>query len=158
MNGERLGCLNELAGEEDLIPPLFADDRWPPDDGPADDLTREQIQDDGRVEPVVAVRLQVRSVTIVAGECGVPREIHTHRFPSRSKNQPANNGTTAVETHMAWHPLNLLRIIFAVLVVGMIIVGLTTRARPQTPRQWTIVWVVVAFLAWALLGFGWLRA
>jgi hypothetical protein len=59
---------------------------------------------------------------------------------------------------MLWHPLNLLRIIFAVLVVGMIIVGLTTRARPQTPGQWMLVWVVVAFLTWALLGFGWLRA
>jgi hypothetical protein len=43
-------------------------------------------------------------------------------------------------------------------VVGMIIVGLTTRARPQTPGQWMLVWVVVAFLTWALLGFGWLRA
>jgi hypothetical protein len=59
---------------------------------------------------------------------------------------------------MSWHPLNLLRLIFAVLVVGMIIAGLTTRARPQTAQQWTLVWVVVLCLIWALLGFGWLRA
>lgn len=59
---------------------------------------------------------------------------------------------------MAWHPLTLLRIIFAVLVVTMVIVALTTQAGPKTPRQWTLVWVVVTLLAWALLGFGWLRA
>ena len=59
---------------------------------------------------------------------------------------------------MVWHPLTLLRIIFAVLVVTMVIVASTTNARPKTPRQWTLVTVVVAFLAWALLGFGWLRA
>ena len=59
---------------------------------------------------------------------------------------------------MAWHPLTLLRIIFAVLVVTMVIVALTTHARPKTPREWTLVWVVVALLAWALLGFGWLHA
>jgi hypothetical protein len=59
---------------------------------------------------------------------------------------------------MAWHPLTLLRIIFAVLVLTIVIVALTTHARPKTPRQWMLVQVVVAFLAWALLGFGWLRA
>jgi hypothetical protein len=59
---------------------------------------------------------------------------------------------------MASHPLNLLRIIFAVLVMVMLIAGLTTRARPRTSRQWTLVWLLFTFLAWVLLGFGWLRA
>jgi len=59
---------------------------------------------------------------------------------------------------MTWHPLELLRIVFGVLVGVMIVAGLTTKARARTPRQWTYVWVVVVFLAWALLGFGWLRA
>ena len=59
---------------------------------------------------------------------------------------------------MAWHPLALLRIIFAVLVFAIVIVALTTGARPQTPRQWMFVWGVIVFLAWALLGVGWLRA
>jgi hypothetical protein len=59
---------------------------------------------------------------------------------------------------MVRHPLELLRIIFAVLVCVMVIAALTTRARPQTPRQWTLVWAVIVFLAWALLGFGSLRA
>jgi len=39
----------------------------------------------------------------------------------------------------------------------MVIVASTTNARPNTPRQWMLVRVVVAFLAWALLGFGWVR-
>jgi hypothetical protein len=59
---------------------------------------------------------------------------------------------------MLWHPLDLLRIIFVILVAAMIVLGLTTGARPRTPRQWTLVWAVLAFLVWALLGFGWLRA
>lgn len=59
---------------------------------------------------------------------------------------------------MAWHPLYLLRIIFAVLVIVMVVAGLTTRTRPRTSGQWTLVWVVITFLAWVLLGFGWLRA
>jgi hypothetical protein len=59
---------------------------------------------------------------------------------------------------MTWHPLALLRIIFAVLVAAMIVAALTTGARPRTSRQWTLVWAVLVFLAWALLGFGWLRA
>jgi len=59
---------------------------------------------------------------------------------------------------MRWHPIEILRIIFVVLVVAMIAAGLTTGARPRTSRQWTIVWLLIVFLAWALLGFGWLRA
>jgi hypothetical protein len=59
---------------------------------------------------------------------------------------------------MVWHPLTLLRIIFAVLVLTIVIVASTTNARPNTPWQWMLVRVVVALLAWALLGFGWLRA
>jgi hypothetical protein len=59
---------------------------------------------------------------------------------------------------MSWHPVELLRVVFVVLACVMIVAGLTTRARPRTPGQWTLVWAVLVFLAWALLGFGWLRA
>jgi TctA family transporter len=59
---------------------------------------------------------------------------------------------------MIWHPLELLRIIFVVLVTAMVIVGLTTRARPRSRRDWGLLWAVLVFLAWALLGFGWLRS
>src|SRR6478672_7134862 len=59
---------------------------------------------------------------------------------------------------MVRHPLELLRIIFVALVCVMVIAALTTKARPRTPWQWTLVWAVLVFLAWALLGFGWLRA
>jgi hypothetical protein len=55
------------------------------------------------------------------------------------------------------HPAVLMRIIFAVLVTILIVAGLTTRARPRTRRQWTLVWAVLLFLVWALLGAGWLR-
>jgi hypothetical protein len=80
------------------------------------------------------------------------------QYANSIENHPTNNSTTAVETHVVWHPLTLLRIIFAVLVITMVIVASTTNTRPNTPRQWMLVRVVVAFLAWALLGFGWLRA
>jgi hypothetical protein len=80
------------------------------------------------------------------------------QYANSIENHPTNNSTTAVETHVVWHQLMLLRIIFAVVVVTMVIVASTTNTRPKTPRQWTLVPVVVAFLAWALLGFGWLRA
>jgi hypothetical protein len=67
--------------------------------------------------------------------------------------------TAADSRHdMTWHPLTLLRMIFAVLVCVMVVAGLTTGARPRTARQWTLVWAVMVFWAWALLGFGWLRA
>jgi len=58
----------------------------------------------------------------------------------------------------ARHPLELMRIIFVVLVCVLVIAGVTTRARPQTARQWRFVWALVVFLAWALVGFGWLRS
>src|SRR6476469_4869913 len=56
------------------------------------------------------------------------------------------------------HPLSLLRIIFGVLVTVLVVAGLTTRARPLTPREWMLVRVLIVFLAWALLGLGWLGA
>ena len=56
------------------------------------------------------------------------------------------------------HPLQLLPIVFIALVVVMIITTVTTGARPRTSREWTLVWVVLVFLAWALLGHGWVRA
>jgi hypothetical protein len=59
---------------------------------------------------------------------------------------------------MRWDPLDSLRLIFFGLMFVMVIAGLTTSARPKTPRQWTAAWVLVVFLAWVLLGFGWLRA
>jgi hypothetical protein len=59
---------------------------------------------------------------------------------------------------MRWHPLDLLRLIFVALMAVIVIAGLTTSARPETLRQWTVVWLLVVFLAWVLLGFGWLRA
>jgi len=59
---------------------------------------------------------------------------------------------------MTWHPLVLMQIIFLVLVIGMVIAGLTTRARPRTQRAWRLVWALLVFLAWALVGFGWLRS
>jgi hypothetical protein len=59
---------------------------------------------------------------------------------------------------MNWHPLELMRLLFVVLVGALIVAAMTTRARPRSPREWTLVWVVLVFLAWALLGFGWLRS
>lgn len=59
---------------------------------------------------------------------------------------------------MTWHPLDLMRIIFAVLVTTMVIAALTTSARPKNPREWAIVRAVLVFLAWALLGLAWLRS
>jgi len=38
------------------------------------------------------------------------------------------------------------------LVALLVIAGLTTGARPQTPRHWAFVWLLIVFLAWALLG------
>ena len=57
-----------------------------------------------------------------------------------------------------WHPLLLMRLAFVVLVVALVILGVTTNARPRTARQWTIVWIVLVVLAWALLGPAWLRS
>jgi hypothetical protein len=60
--------------------------------------------------------------------------------------------------NMAWHPLQLMRIIFVALVCVLVIAGVTTRARPQSARQWALVWSLLVFLAWALIGVGWLRS
>jgi hypothetical protein len=51
-----------------------------------------------------------------------------------------------------------MRVVFVVLVCVLFVAALTTRARPRTRRDWTLVWAVLVFLAWALLGFGWLRS
>jgi TctA family transporter len=59
---------------------------------------------------------------------------------------------------MRWHPMDLMRVVFVALVCILFVAALTTRARPRTPREWTLVWAVLVFLAWALLGFGWLRS
>jgi hypothetical protein len=58
----------------------------------------------------------------------------------------------------SWHPLAVMRAIFVVLLLTLLIAGLTTRARPRNPREWMLVWGVLVFLAWALLGAGWLRS
>lgn len=57
-----------------------------------------------------------------------------------------------------WHPLDLMRVVFVALVCTLVIAGLTTRARPHTKREWALVWGLLVFLAWALLGVGWLRS
>jgi hypothetical protein len=59
---------------------------------------------------------------------------------------------------MTSHPRDLMRIIFAVLLIAMVTAALTTQARPRTQRDWTLVWAVLVFLAWALVGLGWLRS
>ena len=61
-------------------------------------------------------------------------------------------------TDMSWHPEQLMRGIFAVLVCLLVVVSVSTEARPQTARQWARVWLLFVFLAWALLGVGWLRS
>src|SRR5687767_2124574 len=42
-----------------------------------------------------------------------------------------------------WHPLELLRVVFVVLVLALMIPALTTGARPRTSREWTLVWMVL---------------
>ena len=59
---------------------------------------------------------------------------------------------------MRWHPLLVMRVIFVVLVCVLIAASATTAARPRTTRQATLVRLVLVFLAWALLGVGWLRS
>lgn len=48
--------------------------------------------------------------------------------------------------------------IFVVLVTMVIGVSLATGLQPRTPREKAIAWGVFVYLAWALLGFGWLRS
>ena len=62
---------------------------------------------------------------------------------------------------MTWdstHLSALMFLIFVVLFAALVVAGTATRARPRTPRQWALVWSVLVFLAWALVGFGWLRS
>lgn len=40
----------------------------------------------------------------------------------------------------------------------MIAVGVMTRARPRTRRDWALVWGVLVLLAWAVLGSVFLRS
>lgn len=49
-------------------------------------------------------------------------------------------------------------LVFVVLFVALVVGGVFTRARPRTAREWRLVWVLLVFLAWALVGFGWLRS
>jgi hypothetical protein len=59
---------------------------------------------------------------------------------------------------MAWHPSLVMRLIFVILVVALIVASAVTGKRPKSAREWTLVWVLFVFLAWALVGFGWLRS
>jgi hypothetical protein len=49
-------------------------------------------------------------------------------------------------------------LIFAALVAVLIVTSAATAARPRNARDWTLVWAVLVFLTWALVGFGWLRS
>ncbi len=59
---------------------------------------------------------------------------------------------------MDWHPQILMRIVFALLVCLMIAAGILTNARPRSRRDWALVWVVLVLLAWALLGFAFVKS
>jgi len=62
---------------------------------------------------------------------------------------------------MIWNSSNLsalMVLIFVVLSAALVVAGIATRARPRTRRQWALVWGLMVFLAWALVGFGWLRS
>ena len=59
---------------------------------------------------------------------------------------------------MTWNPAAVMRVVFGVLVAGMIIAALTTGARARSARERTLAWALLVFLAWALLGLGWVRS
>lgn len=59
---------------------------------------------------------------------------------------------------MSWHPSVLMRLIFAMLVVVLIVASAATTTRPRSAHDWTLVWGVLVFLGWALVGAGWLRS
>ena len=59
---------------------------------------------------------------------------------------------------MTWNPATVMRVVFGVLVAGMILAALTTAARPRSARERTLAWALLVFLAWALLGLGWVRS
>jgi hypothetical protein len=56
------------------------------------------------------------------------------------------------------HPVDLMRMVFVALLCVLMVVATTSEARPRTQREWTLVWMLLVFLAWALVGFGWLRS
>jgi hypothetical protein len=49
-------------------------------------------------------------------------------------------------------------LIFVALVVALVVTSALMRVNPRTAREWTWVWALFVFLAWALVGFGWLRS
>jgi hypothetical protein len=49
-------------------------------------------------------------------------------------------------------------LVFVVLVGALVAASAVTRTRPRTAREWQLVWILLVFLAWALVGFGWLRS
>jgi hypothetical protein len=49
-------------------------------------------------------------------------------------------------------------LVFVVLFAALIVASAVARTRPRTARDWRLVWVLLVFLAWALVGFGWLRS
>ena len=59
---------------------------------------------------------------------------------------------------MTRHPSLLMLLVFVVLFAALIVASAVTRTRPRTARDWRLVWVLLVFLAWALVGFGWLRS
>jgi hypothetical protein len=59
---------------------------------------------------------------------------------------------------MTWQPATVMRMVFAVLVAGMIIAALAIGARPRSARERTLAWALLVFLAWALSGVGWVRS
>lgn len=59
---------------------------------------------------------------------------------------------------MDWHPQVLMAVVFVVLVGAMIAAGVLTKARPRSRRDWMLVRAVLALLAWALLGFAFLKS
>jgi hypothetical protein len=55
---------------------------------------------------------------------------------------------------MSRHPSIVMFLISVVLVGALVAAGAITRARSRTVREWRLVWVLLVFLAWALVGFG----
>ncbi|MGE5358037.1 MAG: hypothetical protein ACM3NQ_03405 [Bacteroidales bacterium] len=51
-----------------------------------------------------------------------------------------------------------MAVVFVVLVGAMIAAGVLTKARPRSRRDWMLVRAVLALLAWALLGFAFLKS
>ena len=62
---------------------------------------------------------------------------------------------------MIWdssHVSALMVLIFMMLVAALVLGSTFTAAGPRTARQRTLSWGLLIFLAWALLGFGWVRS